>query len=211
MAGFDNEVLYADNYDFRGVSPIVAQVTAQGQLPIGTGASPAIKVGKITSTTLSVGYSDPNITIEAGTTVPTSFQTNSGTATPSANVLQILGGQGATTSGASNVITIDSVKYTDQGSSTSVAVNSGSFSTAAITLTLPASPTNGQVCEFIATTADVLIIQLPGTQVAHLGNVATSAGGTITTTAIGDSITLKYQSSAEDWWGTSSVGVLVLA
>lgn len=66
MAGFDNEVLFANNYDFRGVSPVVAQVTASGQLPIGSGGSPAIKVGSLTSPlgTLNIGYSDPNITID---------------------------------------------------------------------------------------------------------------------------------------------------
>lgn len=66
MAGFDNEVLFCNNYDFRGVEPVVAQVTTAGQLPIGTGASPAIEIGSITSPlgTIDIGYSNPNITID---------------------------------------------------------------------------------------------------------------------------------------------------
>lgn len=82
MAGFDNDVMWADNYDFRGVDPPAAQVTASGQLPIGTGASPAISVGLITSPlgTLSIGYSNPNITIDlvGGTVGVDSFSTDLG-------------------------------------------------------------------------------------------------------------------------------------
>jgi hypothetical protein len=40
-------------------------------------------------------------------TVPTSFLTNSGTAIPLANVIEILGGPGITTSGSGNVVTIN--------------------------------------------------------------------------------------------------------
>lgn len=66
MSGFDNEVVYANNWDYRGVTPVSGQVTVSGQLPIGTGGSPAILVGKITSPggTITVGYSSPNITID---------------------------------------------------------------------------------------------------------------------------------------------------
>ena len=211
MSGFDNETLYANNYDFRGVQPVVAQVTSEGQLPIGTGSSPAIEVGTITSSSLTIGYSNPNITIEAGATVPTQFNANSGFATPAANMLSILGGPGVTTSGSGSTLTINSVVYTDQGGSTSVTSDSGSFSTAAITLTLPASPSSGERCEFIASTADQLVIQAAGTQVIHLGGVASSAGGTATSSAIGDAMSLIYQSSTDDWWALNSVGVWVLA
>lgn len=73
MAGFDNEVLNCVNYDFRGVSPIVAQVTTAGQLPIGTGGTPAIEIGSLTSPDASIiiGYSSPNITLKgAGFSFP---------------------------------------------------------------------------------------------------------------------------------------------
>jgi len=66
MSGFDNETVYANNWDFRGVQPVLPQVTVAGQLPIGTGGSPAILVGEITSPggTITVGYSSPNITLD---------------------------------------------------------------------------------------------------------------------------------------------------
>jgi len=51
MAGFDNDVMYANNVDFRGVKPIVGQVTADGQLLIGSTASPNIKVATLSAGT----------------------------------------------------------------------------------------------------------------------------------------------------------------
>jgi len=49
MAGFDNDVIYGANVDFRGVEPIQGQVTADGQLLIGSTASPNIKVATLTA------------------------------------------------------------------------------------------------------------------------------------------------------------------
>lgn len=51
MAGFDNGVVYADNVDFRGVTPVVGQVTADGQLLIGSTAAPHLKVATLTAGT----------------------------------------------------------------------------------------------------------------------------------------------------------------
>lgn len=402
MAGFDNETLYADNYDFRGVQPVIPQVTAVGQLPIGTGGSPAIKVGTITSSTLTVGYSNPNITLEVpggaaitsvltanatpqfslvGSTSTVDFDltnlvlgsslpalttgtqnvgmgqdvfpdvtsgdsnvaigwatgnaltegirntfvgtssgnnittgdentllgssTGSSITTGNSNVgighdaletllggiqnihikngvtanftgsvsSSIIIGGGASPLGsntirigqngsgagqqnrcfiagiagitvsASEPVAIDTngqlsglglgsaaqvltsngagssptwqapggLAYTDQASSVSVTSDSGSFSTAAITLTLPASPAQGDVCEFVASTSDQLVIQAAGTQVIHIGNTASSATGTATSSAIGDSLSLVYQSSTDDWWALNSVGNWTLA
>lgn len=102
--------------------------------------------------------------------------------------------------------------YTDQGLSTTVRLNSGSFATAAVTLTTPASTnlSDGDLLEIVATNGAV-VIQLAGTQVAHNGSSVTSSGGTITGTATGDSITLRYQASTNDWWATSVIGTFVLA
>lgn len=69
MSGFDNEVMNSINWDFRGTVPVEGQATTGGDLPIGTGGTPAIKVGGITSTggTVTISYADPNINIEATT------------------------------------------------------------------------------------------------------------------------------------------------
>ncbi len=123
------------------------------------------------------------------------------------------GGPGITVGFASGNYTINSVVFTDQAANTAVLSDSGSYSTASVTLTTPTAPENGDELIFIATTAGAgtLVVRLDGAQVAHLGSVATSAGGTLTNTAIGDSLVLRYQSSTNDWWTTSSIGIWVLA
>ncbi len=47
MPGFNNSVMYADNVDFTGSSPVNARVTTDGQLLIGSTAAPNIRVGNI--------------------------------------------------------------------------------------------------------------------------------------------------------------------
>ena len=49
MAGFDNDVVYANNVDFSGGSPVSGKVTTDGQLLIGATASPNIRVGTLTA------------------------------------------------------------------------------------------------------------------------------------------------------------------
>lgn len=110
MAGFDNETVYGSNVDFTGSATVNPTILTNGQLIIGSTAlnvgGTHINIGMITSTTLTVGYSTPNITIEAGATVPTTFVTNAGNAIPALNILNVLGGTGITTAGAGNTITI---------------------------------------------------------------------------------------------------------
>ncbi len=135
-----------------------------------------------------------------------------GALVPSSGNWNILGRSGSKTAGSGSTITVNSPPYADQAGSTSVTLNSGSFATNAITLTTPvtAGLLDGDLLEFVATNG-VLVIQLAATQVAHLGSAATSAAGTINGTATGDSISLRYQASTNDWWATSSIGIWNLA
>lgn len=68
MAGFDNDVMYAANVDFRGVEPVAGQVVADGQLLIGSTASPNIKVGIPTSTDGSITITPGSGTLNFATT-----------------------------------------------------------------------------------------------------------------------------------------------
>lgn len=135
-----------------------------------------------------------------------------GALAPTLGNWNILGLSGSKTSGSGSTLTVKSPPYSDQAAGTTVTLNSGSFATNAITLTLPltAGLADGDLCEFVATNG-VLVIQCSGTQVGHLGNVSTSAGGTFTGTSTGDSLSLRYQASTDDWWATSSIGNWILA
>ncbi len=220
MSGFKNDVVVAKNGDFSQAGAPNATsgenngLITNAQLWIGSTALNAggthINVGTLTSPggTVTIGYSSPNITLESGGAVPTTFTTDSGNAIPAANILNVLGRSGSKTGGTGNTLTVKSPPYADQGGSTTVTLNSGNFSTATVTLTTPASAglLDGDLLEFVATTADVLTVQFSGTQIGHIAGAATSSGGTFFSSSIGDSLILRYQASTDDWWATAFNG-----
>ncbi len=66
MPGFNNSVMFADNVDFSGGSPVSAKVTTDGQLLIGSTATPNIKVGTLTpGTGITVTNGSGSITLAA--------------------------------------------------------------------------------------------------------------------------------------------------
>jgi hypothetical protein len=220
VSGFDNDVVFAKNGDFtQSDNQAVSEsngLVLNSQFWIGSTVLNAggthINVGTITSpdSSITFGYLTPNITaqVTGGTTVGKTITGDSGGAlSPTAGNWNILGRSGSKTAGSGSTLTINSPPYADQGSSTSVTLNSGSFATAAITLTTPvtAGLLDGDLLEFVATNG-VLVIQLAATQVAHVGSNATSVAGTITSTATGDALILRYQASTNDFWATSVVG-----
>lgn len=258
MAGFENDVIYADNVNFNPGSPQNSgQVTSDGQLLIGNNVDPKIRVGNITSSTLDISYVSPDLVIDAGTSVATTYTTDSGSATPSSNILNIVGGTGIATSGSSNIITINaasdvattyttddsntasassnninifggpgvtttsssdtitinSVVFSDQATSTSVTSDSGSFLTggSAQTYTLPASPSDGELCIFVRVSDFDHVISAAGSQIIRIGSSSTSAGGTVTSSSISDALTLRYRSTDTTWYATSIIGVWVLS
>lgn len=110
MAGFFNDILYADNVDFTGNVAVSPQVTADGQLLIGATASPNIRVGSLTSTggSIDITVGAGTINLETDGSVATQYDEDTGSAVPAAGVLNIVGtaAQGISTSGATNVVTI---------------------------------------------------------------------------------------------------------
>jgi len=125
MAGFADDangfdVVYGNNVDFSGGATPSAQILSNGQLLIGSTALPHIQVGTITSSnnTVTVGYSSPNINLTAGGAVATTYNENSGAATPSANILSVPGNNTANngfatwTTGAGNTLTVNSYGHT---------------------------------------------------------------------------------------------------
>ena len=87
MSGFDNEVLYADNVDFRGVQPVVAQITADGQLLIGAASGASIRAATLTGgtgidVTNAAGSISLAVDATALPTIPLSFTTDGSPAAP---------------------------------------------------------------------------------------------------------------------------------
>src|SRR5437879_4910685 len=96
MPGFDNNTVYADNVDFRGVQPVVGQITTNGQLLIGSTASPNIRAGSLASAggTITITTGAGTINLEAagaGSNIQTITGNSGGAQSPSANNFNIVG------------------------------------------------------------------------------------------------------------------------
>ncbi len=205
MSGFENDVMYAKNADLttadnQNVSESNGLIT-NGQLWIGSTAlnagSTHINVGRITSPggTLSVGYNSPNITLEVAGGAP---------------VLSVSGGPGITITGTASAPIVNSVIFTDTTAIT-LAVDNGYNATAAGTYNMPAIAAQGEMIIVFCDTAGAVVLDCPALNFIRIGNQITSSGGTATSTAIGDSLTLRYRLSSLTWEATSSMGNWTLA
>lgn len=124
MAGTKNDTLIGKNADFsqaggpNATSSDANGLNTNGQLWIGSTAlnvgGTHVNVGALTcpDSSVTIGYSSPNITLQAGGNVPLQFTENSGSAAPVLNNINILGTTAAAgtsplvTSGAGSTVTI---------------------------------------------------------------------------------------------------------
>lgn len=111
MPGFANDssgnsIMWSDNVDFSGNVIPSRSITVDGQLLIGSTATPNIRVGTLTpGSGITITNGAGSITISAGASVPTTFTTDSGNAIPAGNIINDFGSGSITTSGAGNTIT----------------------------------------------------------------------------------------------------------
>jgi hypothetical protein len=114
MAGFDNDVVYGTNVDFTGGSPVTGQVTANGQLLIGSAVAPFLRANTlIAGTGISITNGAGTITITntgggSGGTGTNSLAGNTGSATQVGGVINAVGSGGLTTTGSGQTLTISS-------------------------------------------------------------------------------------------------------
>ncbi len=136
-----------------------------------------------------------------------------GALSPSSNNWNIFGLSGSKTSGSGSTLTIKSPPFSQVGSSATSVLNTGEFVTAAVTRTLPASAglADGDLFIYVCTTAGALVIQSVTAQKIRIGGSISSAAGTATSNAIGDSLTLRFNATDGFFYAVSSVGTWTLA
>ncbi len=203
-----------------GTTPLVTSatgstVTVKGQFSQAIASTDATKIGlsNFDSASFSV---DANgfVTLSTSGAGKTITGDSGGALSPSSNNWNIFGRSGSKTSGSGSTLPIKSPPYADAGGSATSTLNSGSFVTGAFTLTLPASAglADGDIFEYVATSAAAMVIQAVGTQKIRIGNALSSAAGTATSSGLaGDSLTLRFRASDGFFYATSVIGVFVTA
>ncbi len=132
-----------------------------------------------------------------------------GALSPTANNFNIVGGPGVTVSGSGSTLTVNSVVFTDTTAATLVRDN-GYFATAAGTYTLPAAPAQGEVVVICCDTTGAVAVTANLGQVIRIGAAVSASGGTATSTARGDCLTLRYRASGQVFIAESSMGTWLL-
>ncbi len=132
---------------------------------------------------------------------------------PSSGNWNILGRSGSKTSGSGSTLTVKSPPFSQVGASATSSLNTGEFVTAAVTRTLPASAglADGDLFIYVCTTAGALVIQSVTAQKIRIGSLITGAAGSATSTAIGDSLTLRFNATDGFFYAVSVVGTWVLS
>lgn len=157
MAGFDNDVVFGSNVDFSGNANVSAQVTLDGQLLIGSTASPNIRVGTLTAgpgVTITNGAGAITIGVTSGGVVLETLTGNTGgTVSPTANNINTVGSGSITIAGSGSTLTTQLTGLTNHA----VLVGAGTS-----TITKLALATNGQVL-LGSTGADPVFGTLTGT------------------------------------------------
>ena len=136
-----------------------------------------------------------------------------GSLSPSSNNWNIVGLSGSKTSGSGSTLTIKSPPFSQVGGSATSTLNTGEFVTAAVTRTLPASAglIDGDLFMYVCTTSGALVIQAVSSQKIRLSSSITAAAGSITSTAIGDSITLRFNATDGFFYAVSAIGNWTIA
>ncbi len=223
MAGFSNEVMYANNVNFSGAK--TAAVTTNGQLLIGSTASPNIRVGTLSSSngtiTINNGAGTIDLTVASGTgTIMTLTGNTGGAISPTAGNINIVGTGSLTSSGLGSTITFSlsggGFTWTDvTGATQALSIGNGYLTDrgAGVTYTLPATAALGDVIKIDGKLGLTTIAQNANQAIRMGASLSTTgAGGSVVGTNVGDCITLRCSTAgastiwiAENWVGSWTV------
>lgn len=95
-------------------------------------------------------------------------------------------------------------QWLDVSGAVSAAVDTGYFITGTCTLTLPSSPSQGDLINCIVDTTQILTIQANTGQFIRVANNLTAAAGTAVNTQRGDSMELVYRAATTTWLARSN-------
>lgn len=190
--------------------PVLTALATDGQLIIGSTAGVPAAAVLTPGTGITITNASNSITIAAnGSVVAQTLTGDSGGAlSPTAGNFNIVGLAGSKTSGSGSTITVKSPPFSQIGGAGTSVLNTGEFVTATATRTLPASAglIDGDLFMYICTTANLLTIQSVTAQKIRIGAQISSTAGTIVSTAIGDSITLRFNATDGFFYAVSMIG-----
>jgi hypothetical protein len=177
-------------------------VTSQptnGQLLIGsTGVDPVLST-LTAGTGISISEGAGSITIDGASSVPISFPTDSGTATPAANALTVSGGEGIDTSGSGATLTIAG----EDASTTNKGI--ASFAAADFDVTAGAVSLEDTVVKTVASDSGSATPSTHGFTIAGTGGITTSgSSSTITIDGSGAGGGASWNSIASESIGSGT-------
>lgn len=203
-----------------GTNPVRTDGTGANTMALEVQISQALAATDATKIGLS-NFNSAQFSVDAngfvstsGTGIGNTITGDSGGAlSPTAGNWNILGRAGSKTSGSGSTLIINSPPFSQVGSSSTSVLNSGEFVTAAVTRTLPATAglLNGDLIIYYCTTAAALVVTANTGQTIRIGTLVSSSAGTATSTAIGDSLSLRFDATAVSWRAVSVIGTWVIA
>ena len=210
--------LTPDSTTGGGTSPVVPN--GSGDIIVTSGANYNTGTGTNSVRTVSTAANTLAIELQlAGANATTSTPNNFGVAQFNSNQFGVtagyvssnnftitagagLSGGGTITLGGSVTLTATGAGFvwTDEAISFNAASNNGYFCTAVLTVTLPASPSQGDVIRVVCDTTSVVTIQANTGQFIRLGNVISASAGTAASTRRGDAINIVYRAATGVWF-----------
>ncbi len=225
MPGFEGQVLWCANQNFSDPTGSafhhLGEFLAAGDIAIGTGvAAPGqqIAVGHLVGAGgITITNTAPNITIDgSGVGSSTTYNGNSGSATPAAGILNVLGAGTVNVTGAGNTLTItgtgggSGLTWNNISASQTMSVNNGYFCSggAAIALLLPPVSAFGDTIEIVLDGSSSVTLTQGAGQTIKLANAITTVGvgGSLASTQQGDSIRLLCKTINLAWTALSVDG-----
>ena len=138
-----------------------------------------------------------------------------GTTSTAPSPATLTAGAGISITSASGAITIASsgegISWNNKSTSFNAVAENGYFITAGATATLPTGAANGVTIIIVAVASSSVVVQCATGDYITIGTVSSSASGTATNTAAGNTFTLTYYATGTTWYARGVQGNWTLA